>query len=89
MTDDELLEKVKIGLVVDGTDNDSDLKIKTMAVKQYILNAGVTQTALETELGIAALTMGVNDIWNLAQGKVRFSFAFDMCFMPQLKAISM
>jgi len=89
MNDDELLEKVKQGLSVEGTDNDDTLKIKTMAVKQYMLNAGITQSAIETELGIATLTIGVNDIWTLTPGEIKFSFAFDMCLMPQLKAISM
>jgi hypothetical protein len=89
MTDAEILEKVKQGLSVDGTDNDDTLKIKTMAVKQYMLNAGITQSAIETELGIATLTIGVSDIWLLTPGEIKFSFAFDMCLMPQLKAISM
>lgn len=89
MIDEEILEKVKQGLSVDGADNDDTLKIKTMAVKQYMLNAGITQSAIETELGIATLTIGVNDIWLLTPGEIKFSFAFDMCLMPQLKAISM
>ncbi|NOW07852.1 phage gp6-like head-tail connector protein [Clostridium beijerinckii] len=89
MSDDEILEKVKIGLKADDSDyNDSELLIKTIAVKQYMLNAGITQIALESELGIATLTIGVNDIWSLESGEIKFSFAFDMCLMPQLKAIS-
>ncbi|EKQ50269.1 MULTISPECIES: hypothetical protein [unclassified Clostridium] len=88
MNDEEILEKVKIGLAVDGDYTDDTLKIKTMAVKQYMLNAGVSQSALETDLGIATLTIGVNDIWSLESGEIKFSFAFDMCLMPQLKAIS-
>lgn len=88
MTDQELLEKVKQGLSVGGTFNDNTLKIKTLAVKQYILNAGVTQEQLETELGIATLTVGVMDLWNLSSGEVKFSYAFDMCLMPQLKVVS-
>ncbi|MDP4144157.1 MAG: phage gp6-like head-tail connector protein [Bacillota bacterium] len=89
MSDDELLEKVKTGLNVDGTDNDNALRIKVMAVKQYMLNSGVTSEAIQTELGIATLTIGVNDIWNLDPGEIKFSYAFDMCLMPQLKVISM
>ena len=89
MTDDELLAKVKIGLSVGGSFNDDTLKIKTMAVKQYILNAGVTQEQIETDLGIATLTVGVTDLWNLNSGEIKFSFAFDMCLMPQLKAVSL
>lgn len=89
MTDEEILAKVKTGLSVGGTYNDNTLRIKAMAVKQYMLNAGVTQEQLETDLGIATLTVGVSDLWNLNSGEVKFSFAFDICLMPQLKAMSM
>lgn len=89
MSDEELLEKVKIGLSVGGSFNDDTLIIKTMAVKQYMLNAGITEEVLETDLGIATLTVGVMDLWNLNSGEVKFSYAFDLCLMPQLKVKSM
>jgi hypothetical protein len=89
MTDQEILTKVKQGLSRSGTFNDDTLMIKTIAVKQYMLNAGVTQEQLETELGIATLTVGVMDLWNLSSGEVKFSYAFDICLMPQLKVMSM
>jgi len=90
MTDNDLLEKVKTGLSAGGTSfNDGNLLIKTIAVKQYMLGAGVSEEQLETDLGIATLTVGVTDLWNLSPGEVKFSFAFDMCLMPQLKARSM
>ncbi|EHI98039.1 hypothetical protein CDLVIII_1340 [Clostridium sp. DL-VIII] len=88
MDDQEILDKVKQGLSVDGNDTDETLKVKIMAVKQYMMNAGIAQTTIETELGIAALTIGVNDIWQLSPGEIKFSFAFEMCFIPQLQAIS-
>lgn len=89
LTPEEILQKVKIGLSVGGIYNDGTLSIKTMAVQQYMLGAGVTQEVIETELGIATLTVGVTDLWNLSPGEIKFSFAFDMCLMPQLKAASM
>lgn len=89
MNDENILEKVKAGLSVGGIFNDGTLKIKTIAVKQYMLNAGVSQEQIETDLGIATLTVGVTDLWNLSSGEIKFSFAFDMCLMPQLKAMSM
>jgi len=89
MTDVELLQKVKLGLSIGGSFTDGNLNIKTIAVKQYMLGAGVTQEQIETELGIATLTIGVTDLWNLASGEIKFSYAFDMCLMPQLKAKSM
>lgn len=89
MTDVELTEKVKTGLSVGGTFNDAQLLIKTTAVKQLMLNAGVSQQQLETELGIAALTVGVMDLWNLSSGEVSFSDAFTLYILPQLQALSL
>lgn len=87
MTDLELLEKVKSGLNVTGTYNDTTLATKTSAVKQYLLNVGISQTQIETELGQATITIGVNDIWNLSSGEVKFSKAFEM-LLQQLQVVS-
>lgn len=88
MTDTELLEKVKSGLGLTGEYTDQTISIKMLAVKQYILNAGVAVEQVETDLGVACLTVGVNDLWNLANGEVKFSPAFDI-LMVQLRAVSM
>lgn len=86
MSDDEILEKVKIGLNADDSnDNDNNLKIKTIAVKQYMLGAGVPLENIESELGIAALTIGVNDVWDLTPGALKFSSLFNG-FLTQLAA---
>ncbi|RTE05494.1 phage gp6-like head-tail connector protein [Paenibacillus whitsoniae] len=89
MTDDELLEKVKRGLSVSGSFNDTTLRIKVLAVKQYMLNAGITQEIMESELGVATLTIGVTDLWNLTSGEIKFSPAFSECLMPQLMVVSL
>ena len=89
LNDENLLAMVKTGLSASGPFNDGTLRIKTVAVKQYMLGAGVSQEQIETELGIATLTIGVSDLWNLESGEIKFSYAFDMCLMPQLKAKSM
>ena len=88
MTDAELLAKVKSGLGLSGELTDLTISLKMLAAKQYMLNAGVTIEHLETELGIVTLTVGVNDLWNLASGEVKFSTAFDI-MMVQLKVVSM
>lgn len=87
MSDEELLEKVKQGLSIGGTFNDNTLQIKTTAVKQYMLNAGITEEQIETDLGIATLTVGVTDLWNLTSGNISFSPAFGI-LMEQLSIIS-
>lgn len=84
MTDTEILEKVKIGLTADDSDdNDSNLLIKTIGVKQYMLNSGISQAQIETELGITTLTIGVNDVWDLTSGALKFSGLFNI-FLTQL-----
>lgn len=84
MTDNELLEKVKIGLNADDSnDNDNNLLIKTIAVKQYMINSGVSENQIETDLGIATLTIGVNDVWDLTSGGLKFSILFNN-FVAQL-----
>lgn len=78
MTDAEILEKVKVGLNADdSTDNDSNLLIKVIGVKQYMLNSGVSEEQVETSLGITALTIGVNDVWDLTSGALKFSTIFN------------
>jgi hypothetical protein len=89
MTDEELLEKVKTGLGVSVTPNNPNLLIKTIAVKQFMLNAGITQDQLESDLGIATLTVGVSDLWNMSPGEVKFSDAFKIVLVPQLATVSM
>lgn len=88
MIDAEILTKVKAGLSIAGSYNDDSLTVKTIAVKQFMLNAGVTTEQLESDLGIATLTVGVNDLWCLSPGEVKFSDAFTLFLLPQLMAIS-
>jgi hypothetical protein len=88
MTDAELLEKVKAGLGTQGTYNDPVLLPKVLAVKSYMLNAGITAEQIEGDLGIACLTIGVNDIWNMASGELKFSSVFNtMAFQLQVVSI--
>ncbi|MPM27246.1 hypothetical protein SDC9_73756 [bioreactor metagenome] len=89
MTDAEMLVKVKAGLTVVGTYNDTQLQIKVSAVKNYMLNAGVTQEIIESDLGITTITVGVLDLWNLSSGEVKFSEAFSQYLLPQLMAVSL
>lgn len=88
MTDQEMLAKVKEGLGITDSNLGATLLIKMMAVKQYMLNAGIAAEKVESDLGIAALTIGVNDLWNLDPGEVKFSLAFNL-LTEQLKVVSM
>ncbi|KUP24998.1 hypothetical protein [Paenibacillus sp. DMB5] len=88
MTNDELLEEVKAGLTDVGTHNNATLMPKVLAAKAYMLNAGVSLAQLESDLGIATLTIGVSDLWNINSGEVAFSPAFTDMLLPQLMAVS-
>lgn len=88
INNENLLDKVKKGLSISGEYTDDTLMTKVIAVKGFILNAGVSETNLETELGMAALTVGVNDLWNLTPGEVKFSPAFSI-LLTQLQAVSL
>lgn len=88
MSNENMLVEVKKGLCISGEYTDATLMAKTLAVKGFMLNAGITETNLETELGIATLTVGVNDLWNLSPGEVKFSLAFSI-LLTQLQAISL
>lgn len=88
MTPEEVLIKIKAGLSITGVYNDDTLKVKMLGVQQYMINAGVTVENIETDLGIIALTVGVNDLWNLNSGEVKFSQAFKI-LLTQLQVVSL
>ena len=88
MTDVELLAKIIEGLSIAGSYNDAQLITKMLAVKEYMLNAGINIKNIESNLGIATLTIGVLDIWNLTSGDVHFSDIFNN-LMTQLQVKSM
>jgi hypothetical protein len=89
MTNAELLSAVKDQIQIKGDDLDTVLLPKTLAVKEYMLNDGISQEQIETSLGLACLAVGVMDLWNLEAGKVVFSIAFTHCLLPQLQVKSM
>lgn len=88
MEDYELLGAVKLGLGIATDYNDNNLQYKVLAIKHYMLNAGITIEQIESDLGIAALTIGVNDLWNTIAGDVKFSTAFNI-LMAQLMVVSL
>lgn len=79
MTDAELLSKVKIGMF--GTDQgawrDAVLLGHIAEVKDYMLEAGVPESILNSEKAVGCITIGVSDLWNYTSGGVRLSEYFD------------
>ncbi|URZ06485.1 hypothetical protein [Clostridium felsineum] len=66
MTDDELVVEYKkdagMPLTISNLDNQIIGKIKT--VKAYIINAGVSDTAIESDLATGTIILGINDLLN-------------------------
>lgn len=88
MTQNELLTAVKTGLSITGTFNDNVLSQKMLAVTNYMTNAGVNNTNLYSDLGVACICVGVTDLWNLSGAEIKFSPAFGM-LVEQLAVISL
>lgn len=79
MTDAELLIECKIGLniPVESTNFDNVLMQKLLAVKSYMKRAGVSEGAMDDDLAIGVITMGVADLWGIEGGEIKFSPAFN------------
>lgn len=88
MTDSELVEVIKTGLQLNGASLDPVLLQKGRAVEGYMINAGISQVNVESHLGKACLCVGVNDLWDLTSGQIKFSQAFGI-MMEQLMAMSL
>ncbi|MFB9326993.1 hypothetical protein ACFFSY_13780 [Paenibacillus aurantiacus] len=78
MSNSTLLESCKIGLniPVNSTAFDGVLTQKMLTVKGYLKGAGVADAELESDLGVGVIVMGVNDLWNVEGGEVKFSPLF-------------
>lgn len=78
MTDAELLVECKKGLdiQVDSTAFDGVLIQKLLAVKSFMRRAGVSNEAMEDDLAVGVIVMGVADLWNAGGGDIKFSPAF-------------
>lgn len=73
MTDNELLTKIKSGLGITGTYQDETLQIYIAEVKQFLIDAGVALTIVESELSVGVIIRGVADLWNYGSGKSELS----------------
>ena len=73
MTDLELLEKVKKGLGVSGTYQDDTLQLYINEVKEFMRNAGVTQSTIDGSESVGVIIRGVADLWNYGSGSTELS----------------
>lgn len=75
MTDEQLIIECKNGLniPVESTEFDPILKQKLLAVKGFMIGAGVSAENMTNDLAVGVIVMGVSDLWELKAGEVKFS----------------
>lgn len=83
MTDYEILTAVKAAIGISGTALDSRLLLNVKAVKNLMSNYGIDTEELESDLGIQAIALGVQDLMNGTPGEVKLSEATKI-FLGQL-----
>lgn len=76
MTDEELLQKVKVGLGITGTYQDEALKIYIEDVKGFLVEAGVQSEIVNSFDSVGVIVRGVSDLWNYGMGTAEFSQYF-------------
>lgn len=76
MTDDELLAEVKKRIGVTGTYQDDTIKGHIVDVKDFMSDAGVSESVMQSNHIIGAVTRGVSDLWNYGAGGGNFSTFF-------------
>lgn len=81
LTEDELLKECRAGLGMSSEPNemiDRVIKQKILAVKTFMKGSGVPDETLDSDLSVGAIVLGVQDLWNLKTGEVKFSPVFFM-----------
>ncbi len=63
MTDVEILSKVKSGLMITSDHFDVVLTLHINDVKDYLKNAGVKSSVIESEKSVGVILRGVSDLW--------------------------
>lgn len=76
MTDAELLEEVKKRIGVTGEYQNDTIAGHIQDVKDYMVDAGVNESIMDTTKIIGAVTRGVSDLWNYGAGNGDFSSYF-------------
>lgn len=76
MTDAELLTEVKKRIGITGTYQDDTISGHIQDVKDFMLDAGVSNTTMESKKIIGAVTRGVSDLWDYGSGDGEFSTYF-------------
>ena len=73
MTDTELLSEVKKRIGVTGDYQNDVISGHIQDVKDYMIDSGVSDSVMDSNAIIGAVTRGVSDLWNYGSGNGEFS----------------
>lgn len=76
MDNAELLKAFKADQGIGGTYHDEKIQLYIDEVKEYLLDAGVNSTVMESECAKGVILRGMSDLWNSGVGDVKFSTYF-------------
>lgn len=71
-----MLEKVKSNLGITGTFQDTTIQGYIDEVKQFLLDGGVDESIVNSEVSVGVISRGVADLWNYGSGGTSFSTYF-------------
>lgn len=73
MTELELLTEVKHSLNITGNYQDETLKNYIFEVLEYLSDAGVSDSVLQSDSIVGIVSRGVSDLWNYGSGGATLS----------------
>ena len=76
ITDEQLLEAVKLRLAITGNFHDALLSGYIKDTKDYLQRAGVSPDTLSDDKCIGVVARGASDLWNFGSGDGKFSVLF-------------
>lgn len=69
----EVLEKIKSALGIVGTFQDATLSEYISEVKEFMIDAGVSEEIVNSDTSAGVITRGVSDLWNYGSGNSTLS----------------
>ena len=72
----DILSKVKSALGITGTYQDDTLNVYINEVKEYMMDAGVSESVVNSDVSAGVIARGVTDLWNYNGGGGQLSAYF-------------
>lgn len=76
MTAEEQLEDVKLSMGISGDFNDFSILVYIREVREFMVDAGVSENVAGSTAAIGCIARGVLDLWNYGAGNTTFSQYF-------------